>query len=123
MKENEQVEENIESSTFGTKIHDVLEDIFRTNFLEKNIPLSSDILKKEKPNLEKYLRAKYLESFTEAEIKYGQNRLSFEVSLSFLNKFIDQQIAEIDKSAQPIFIKELEKRLELNLEINVNGAN
>ncbi|MBK6525437.1 MAG: PD-(D/E)XK nuclease family protein [Crocinitomicaceae bacterium] len=55
MKENEQVEENIESSTFGTKIHDVLEDIFRTNFLEKNIPLSSDILKKEKPNLEKYL--------------------------------------------------------------------
>ena len=121
MKENEQVEENIESSTFGTKIHDVLEDIFRTNFLEKNIPLSSDILKKEKPNLEKYLRAKYLESFTEAEIKYGQNRLSFEVSLSFLNKFIDQQIAEIDKSAQPIFIRELEKRLELNLEINVNG--
>jgi hypothetical protein len=121
MKENEQVEENIESSTFGTKIHDVLEDIFRKNFLEKNLPLNADILKKEKPNLEKYLREKYLESFTETEIKFGQNRLSFEVSLSFLNKFIDQQISEIETSADPIFIKELEKRLELNLEIFVNG--
>lgn len=121
MKENEQVEENIESSTFGTKIHDVLEDIFRTNFLEKNAPLNSDVLKKEKPSLEKYLREKYLESFTESEIKYGQNRLSFEVSLSFLNKFIDQQILETEQSSEPIFIRELEKRLELNLEIEVNG--
>lgn len=121
MKENEQVEENIESSTFGTKIHDVLEDLFRTNFLDKNEPLSADKLKKEKPNLEKYLHAKYMESFTESEVKFGQNKLSFEVSLSFLNKFIDKQIEEIETIEVPIFIKELEKRLELNLEIIVNG--
>jgi len=122
MKENEQVEENIESSTFGTKIHDVLEAIFRSNFLDKNEALNSAALKKEKPNLEKYLREKYLESFTESEIKYGQNRLSFEVSLSFLNKFIDKQIEEIDASTEPIFVRELEKRLELYLDVEVNGV-
>ncbi|MBI3134001.1 MAG: PD-(D/E)XK nuclease family protein [Bacteroidetes bacterium] len=122
MRENEQVEENIESSTFGTKIHDVLELIFRKNFLDKNEPLNSEALKKEKPHLEKYLREKYLESFTESEIRYGQNRLSFEVSLSFLTKFIDKQIEEIEKSTQPIFVKELEKRLELDFELEINGV-
>src|SRR5690606_37849355 len=44
MKENAQVEENIESSTFGTKIHDVLEQVFRTNFFEKNLPLDAKVL-------------------------------------------------------------------------------
>lgn len=121
MKENEQVEENIESSTFGTKIHDVLERIFRTNFLEKNEPLDALILRHEKNNLEKYLHEKYLESFTESEIKYGQNRLSFEVSLGFLEKFLDKQIEEIDRVNEPIYLVDLEKNLEQFLEIAIEG--
>lgn len=121
MKENEQVEENIESSTFGTKIHDVLEDLFRKHFLDTGKPLDAAVLQNEKAHLETYLREKYLESFKESEIKYGQNKLSFEVSLDFLNKFMDQQIAEIKRLKEPIFIRELEKRLELFIEIEVRG--
>jgi ATP-dependent helicase/nuclease subunit B len=121
MKENDQVEENIESSTFGTKIHDVLEDIFKTNFLEKNIPLQSDILRKEKKQLKSRLNEKYLETFTAEEIKYGQNRLSFEVSLDFLERFIDGQIAEIENSKEPIFIAQLEYPFKTELEFEING--
>ncbi|MBK9191415.1 MAG: PD-(D/E)XK nuclease family protein [Crocinitomicaceae bacterium] len=121
MKENNQVEENIESSTFGTKIHDVLEDIFRTNFLVKNIPLQAEILRKEKKNLKKKLTEKYLDTFSPEEIKYGQNRLSFEVSLDFLNRFIDGQTAEIEKSKDPIFISQLEFPFKTEMEFETAG--
>jgi len=124
MKENEQVEENIESSTFGTKIHDVLEQIFRVNFLDKNLPLNADVLDKEKKNVEKYLREKYLIEFNPADIKYGQNKLSFEVSLQFIRKFLDKQIQEIKNSKAPINIIELEKTdFEVSYNWEINGEN
>lgn len=123
MKENEQVEENIESSTFGTKIHDVLEQIFRVNFLDKNLPLDPKVLEKEKKNVEKYLREKYLNEFNPADIKYGQNKLSFEVSLQFILKFLDKQIAEIKNTPTPIQIIELEKKdFGVDYEWLINGV-
>ena len=123
MKENDQVEENIESSTFGTKIHDVLEQVFRTNFLDKNEPLDVAVLEAEKKNLPRYLREKYLQEFSEADMKYGQNKLSFEVSLQFLHKFIDKQVKEIKATPNPIFISELEKKdFGVTYDWKINGV-
>lgn len=122
MKEDDQVEENIESSTFGTKIHDVLEDIFRRNFLDKNVPLNEAVLKDEKKNLHDYLLSGYLKDFKESEIKFGQNKLSFDISLSFLENFIDQQIAEIKRTKESIYIKKLEQELIGNIEFEINGS-
>ena len=45
LKEIEKVEENVEASTFGTKIHDVLEELFTELFLETGNALSVDAIK------------------------------------------------------------------------------
>ena len=122
MRENVSVEENIESSTFGTKIHNVLEHIFRKNFLEAKIKLDANILEKERKSSEAYLRDAYLEDFTAADIKYGQNKLSFDVSLGFIDRFLVKQIAEIKKTEAPIFIIDLEKTLFVSYDWEINGV-
>lgn len=121
MKENVSVEENIESSTFGTKIHNVLEDIFRRNFLETKSKLDSHVLERERKNVGKYLKAAYMEDFSENDIKYGQNKLSFDVSLGFVDRFLVKQIAEIKKTESPIFLIDLEKQLSATYEWKING--
>lgn len=92
MKENSVVEENIESSTFGTKIHEVLERIFRVNFLEKKVKLDAQVLQVERKNVEAYLKEAYLKEFSENDIKFGQNKLSFEVSLGFIDRFLGNKL-------------------------------
>jgi len=123
LKEDNEVEENIEASSFGTYIHEVLEHIFRKNFLDKNQKISGDVLKKEKKNLKQYLKTQYLKKFSESDIKYGQNKLSFDISLDLLNSFIDYQIKELDKHPdQPIYIKELEKNISAEFKLDIDGV-
>lgn len=121
MKENVGVEENIESSTFGTKIHDVLERIFKVNFLDKKQKLDADVLEKEKKNIEQYLKEAYLKDFTANDIKFGQNKLSFDVSLNFIDRFLTRQIKEIKSTDSPIYIIDLERSIAATYEWEING--
>ncbi len=122
LREDNAVEENIEASSFGTFIHEVLERIFKENFKEKNQKVSAEVLKNEKKNLKDYLKEQYLKKFSENDIKYGQNKLSFDISLDLLNSFIDYQIKEIEKYPDtPIYIKELEKNISAIFDLMVNG--
>lgn len=122
MKENSTVEENIESSTFGTKIHDVLELIFKKNFLDSKQKLTVELLESERKNIKTYLKKAYLEDFTEKDIQFGQNKLSFDVSQNFIERFLDKQIKEIKKTEAPIYIIALEKELSATYEWEINGV-
>ena len=122
LREGKEVEENIEASTFGTMIHNVLERVYRDNFLTPSKPVSIDVLTSEKKNLEQYLAEEYLKEFTKTDMKYGQNKLSFDVSVNLLNSFIDKQIKELKVINFPIFIKELEEAIEANFTWNINGT-
>lgn len=121
LKEGKEVEENIEASTFGTMIHNVLERIYKDNFLTPTKAVTIDVLTSEKKHLEKYLEEEYLKEFTKADMKYGQNRLSFDVSVNLLSSFIDEQIKELRTINFPIFIKELEEPIEANFKWTING--
>lgn len=122
LREDKTVEENIEASSFGTFIHEVLEDIFYNNFLKTEQKISVDVLKKEKKHLKEYLENKYLNKFSKNDIKYGQNKLSFDISLDLLNSFMDYQIKEIEKYPDtPIYVKELEKNICATFDLMVNG--
>jgi len=112
LREENDVEEAIESSTFGTMIHQVLERIFKDSFLDKKQVLSIELLEVERQKLTIYLTEEYLKKFSKTDIKYGQNKLSFEVSLTFLNQFLDEQIKELKQSNSPILIQNLEEDLE-----------
>jgi len=122
LREGKEVEENIEASTFGTMIHNVLERVYKDNFLTPSKPVSIDVLTTEKKNLEHYLEEEYLKEFTKTDMKYGQNRLSFDVSVNLLKSFIDEQIKELKVINYPIFIKELEEAIEANFTWKINGV-
>jgi ATP-dependent helicase/nuclease subunit B len=122
LREGKEVEENIEASTFGTMIHNVLERVYKDNFLTPSKAVTIDVLTAEKKNLAQYLEEEYLKEFTKTDMKYGQNRLSFDVSVNLLNSFIDEQIKELRVINFPIFIKELEEAIEANFVWNINGV-
>jgi len=122
LREAKEVEENVEASTFGTMIHNVLERVYKDSFLTPNLALDYHILTKEKKYLKQYLEEEYLKTFSKSDIKYGQNKLSFEVSLKLLTKFIDKQIEELKAIDFPIYIKELEKTIEANYEWEIDGV-
>jgi len=122
LREGKEVEENIEASTFGTMIHNVLERVYKDNFLTPSKPVTIEVLTSERKNLEHYLEEEYLKEFTKADIKYGQNRLSFDVSVNLLKRCIDEQIKELKVINFPIFIKELEEAIEANFTWDINGV-
>ncbi len=121
LREGKEVEENIEASTFGTMIHNVLERVYKDNFLTPSKPVTIDVLTIERKNLEQYLEEEYLKEFTKTDMKYGQNRLSFDVSVNLLKSFIDEQVKELKVINFPIFIKELEEAIEANFAWDING--
>ncbi|MEO9534205.1 MAG: PD-(D/E)XK nuclease family protein [Crocinitomicaceae bacterium] len=130
LDEEGEIEENIESSTFGTKIHHVLEAIIRDNFLKdgKPTPFSITALKAEKKKIKERLTFAYLESdegkkFSANDLKYGQNKLSFDVSLDFIQGFIDLQIKEIkDNPELAIMPVSLEETLSTTFKTNIKGV-
>lgn len=117
LREENEVEENIESSTFGTKIHDVLEAILKDNFYKDGVwsPLSIAPLKAEKKKIEKRLIDAYLghedkkgKKFKLSDLKFGQNKLSIDVSVEFINRFLNKQIEELKKSNDAVTPIDLE---------------
>ena len=122
LREENEVEESIEASTFGTMIHAVLERLFKGHFLDKKAKVDIAILESEKKNVEGYLEEEYLKVFSKSDLKYGQNRLSFEVSKTFIDKTIDEQIKELKKTDAPLYILGLEEDLETSFNWDINGS-
>ena len=131
MNETEVVEENIESSTFGTKIHAVLEAIVKENFEAKDgtfRPLEIAVLQSEdkKDVIHKRLETAYLKDdsskkFKKSDLKYGQNKLSFDVSTKFIASFLKQQIKELKNTNEAVIPIDLEKSISASYEINIAG--
>ncbi|MEX1001489.1 MAG: PD-(D/E)XK nuclease family protein [Crocinitomicaceae bacterium] len=130
--EIDEIEENIESSTFGTKIHQVLEAIIEENFKKADgsfAALSIDLLQKEKnrknihQRLEKaYLSGENSKKFRKSDLKYGQNKLSFDVSVRFIESFLEMQIKELKHTTDAVIPIDLEKQLEGTVSIKVEGV-
>ena len=127
--ENDEVEENIESSTFGTKIHTVLQGIFEDNFKIENGYKALDVpsLKKESDSelIRKRLTKAYTENdgskkFTVSDLKYGQNKLSFDISVHFIATFLKKQIKEIENGSTIVPL-ELERSIGAILQTSIQG--
>ncbi|MCB9224397.1 MAG: PD-(D/E)XK nuclease family protein [Crocinitomicaceae bacterium] len=127
--EGSDVEESIESSTFGTKIHQVLQDIIEDNFKDGDhfSALKVDVLKSEKRKVKERLEAAYLsgensKKFSKNELKYGQNKLSFDVSVRFIEAFLDEQIKELSNNTDAVIPLELEHEIMAELKMNASGS-
>jgi hypothetical protein len=82
----ESIDDSIESNTFGTIIHQVLEQIY-TPFLGKQIDTTA--LKSSLKNLDHLLAVSFRENLYNADFSTGKNLLSFEVAKKYVQQFVE----------------------------------
>jgi len=107
-----EVEETIAANTFGTIVHDTLEDVYR--------PFMGELLNEEKLTSAKgkvgYLVAHHFsKSYFDGDISRGKNLIAFNVIVRYIENFIDMEVQEV-KNHQ-IKIIDLEKNFTVSLDI------
>lgn len=120
LKEADEVEETIGADTLGNVIHETLESFYKP-LVGKKIQVAdiTEMKKKVESTTLTFFKVKY----SETEVSYGKNLLTFKVALKFINNFLDAEIVNIQKAEKegtPIIINALEQELESNLSVGAN---
>jgi ATP-dependent helicase/nuclease subunit B len=131
--EADTVEEEIENSTFGTFIHDTLEELyepFARYDKEGNLksPQPSNItsldidymLKNFTVNLDNHFLTHFngdRNAFTK-----GKNLLSYEMAKELTKRFLKSEKAFLERQSEPVFIEALEQSYSTEIEVEVHGA-
>lgn len=121
LREENQVEEKIEQSTFGSIVHQVLEDFYKPKLGQV---LHENDVKSWLEAAEDKLTLEYSKIFAKSDFQTGYNQLSFQVALKYLNNFLKAElksVIDLKKENRYLTILELEKAVEANIEIKVWG--
>ena len=107
-----EVEETVAANTFGTIIHDTLEDLYK--------PMIGDYLDKEnlktaKIGIDTIVKTHFTKSYTDSRILRGKNLIAFNVIKKYVENYIDLEIVQSQK--HKIKILALEQKMELELDI------
>jgi hypothetical protein len=114
LKENNEVEETVAANTFGTIVHDALENLYQP-FIGKFITVND--IKQLKKNIQKEITKQFDKHYSLKAISSGKNYLSFEIAKQFVLNFLNFEISELNEN-KAIKILALEKKLELNIQID-----
>lgn len=113
IKTTEEIEETIATNTFGTIIHNTLEELY-TPYI--NTFLTGEhfslMQKKAIKTIEKYFK----KVFKNGDITTGKNLLTFEISKYYIKTFLTQEL-DLIKSGKKLKILNLEIDLEIDLNI------
>ena len=107
-----EVEETIAANTFGTVVHDTLEELY-TPFIGSN--LSIDKLNGLKNSIYGTVQKHFSNSYLGGDISTGRNLIAFNVVVRYVENFIAMEIAELEH--HEIKILGLEKSMKTILEI------
>ena len=107
-----QVEETLAPNTFGTIVHDSLEELYTPLV---GINLTVELLNGIKKNIHQIVSLNFEKTYKEGNISSGKNYISFHVILKYIQTFIDAEIAVI--ANHEIKIIALELSLEVPLQI------
>ena len=130
--EEENVEEEIEHSTFGTFIHNTLEELY-TPFARfdkegeevkpapKNIT-SIDVERMLK-DFEVALNGQFMKHFNNDKEAFtkGKNYLAYQMAKELTARFLKSEIQFLSQQTEPVFIEALERSYEHEVEIDVSG--
>lgn len=120
INEVDEVEETVESSTFGTVIHDVLEELYKP-FAENNSLITSHDIKKMKGKVEELTKAAFVkQQFSERELQSGKNLITLKMALNYVDNFLTQEIKLLENTKTELYIKLLEKQLGVDVSVNGN---
>ncbi len=105
-----EVEENIAANTFGTIVHDTLEDLY-TPFVGKT--LSKELLLDAKAKIESLVQKHFAKSYMDGDISQGKNFIAYHVILRYIQNYIDAEIIEVQR--HEIKILGLEEKMQISL--------
>lgn len=115
IKEFREVEETIEPRTFGTIIHDTLEQLYLP-FIDKFLT-AQHVQQMIKLHEEEVIR-QFKNSYAKASITTGKNHLAFEISKQFVLNFLHYELEEVKNGRQ---IKVLGLEVPINMQHQVQG--
>ncbi len=130
--EEDSVEEEIENSTFGTFIHDTLEELY-TPFARVDAngeerkppppPLRSTDIERMLKDFRLVLEQQFMRHFNgdkEAFTK-GKNLLSYQMAIELTERFLRSELNFLALQTEPVYIEALEQEYESMIEVEVNG--
>jgi ATP-dependent helicase/nuclease subunit B len=130
--EEETVEEEVESNTFGTFIHNVLELLY-TPFArhEKNGDLKTiqppNLTTKDVEKMLKEFKPMMVEQFMKhfdndaTAFQTGRNLLSFEMACELTERILKKELTFLEEQSEPVFIEFIEVELRGEVEIELDG--
>lgn len=108
-KDADEVEEEIEMSSFGTFVHNALEELYQP-FVGKNVT-EQDLKQLLKLADETVTKAFTKEKFTLNELKRGKNLLTLNVAQNYVKTFIGNELESVKGKTNLLVIKSLEEEL------------
>ncbi len=108
----QEIEETIAANTFGTIVHDTLEDLY-TPF--KGQYLSEAGLAALKPKIPSLAQKHFSKSYMDGDITRGKNLIAYNVVVRYLENYIDSEITEAKKHQIKIIALEQKLNVELNI--------
>ena len=123
--EEDEVEEDLASSTFGSLIHNCLEELY-TPFAQRDKqgvqvtptpgPLTEKALSQMLTTYPAVLRKYFLNYFDQNETLFarGKNLLSFEMALDLTKQTLLKELSFVEALQEPLYIIQLEAKFELS---------
>lgn len=117
-READEVEETIEHATLGSAVHAVLEELYKPH--KRNGILKTEHIEAMLPKVRELTRQSFDEHYSSESMAFGMNNLIFEVAIKFIQRFLAAEIQELkalEKRGKHVEIIDLEKPLELVLDV------
>jgi ATP-dependent helicase/nuclease subunit B len=119
LRENDELEENIEASTFGNVIHQVLENLYQP--MVGKVLHEKDI-KNMLSEIENQVMLAYKDNhYSDNDLKYGKNLLSLNITKKYIHDFLLQEIhfiKTIEKENKYLTILALEESFDIKFHLN-----
>lgn len=117
IKENDTVDENMESNELGSYIHAVFENIYKP-FIGKNVDV--EFLKEALENIDEHLNKVLDEKFMHNRSHLGRNHYLESVAKMQITRFLSSEIKGLENGAK-IKIIGLEEKLSSTIHVNINN--
>ncbi len=141
------VEEEVEHSTFGTFIHNTLEELYQPFVNETPTsqqalgsadefdghragrdahslrPISSFDVEKMLKDYPLVLHKEFMKHFNQQESAFmkGKNLLSYKMAMELTERFLKSEVSFLSQQTEPVYIEALEKEYECTISVNVYG--
>ncbi len=117
IKEDNQLEEFVAANTFGSIIHDTLEEFYRP-FINQLITVND--VKSMKLKVDNTVRKHFSALYKLGTIDKGKNLIAFEISKRYVTNFLNHEINDLQKGNT---IKIIEIETSLNVDVDVPEVN